>query len=83
MMEQVQAEAEGLIHELGTAAFTAARTREHESSSEIMAQHWSRIASAIARMTDKQEQVSVNRPAQSHVGDSLPSASELAPPAAS
>jgi hypothetical protein len=77
MMEQVEAEAEGLIHELGSAAFVAARARENESSSVQTAQHWRRIASAIARM--KEEQMQASSPARSVNEDNLPSAIESRP----
>ena len=47
-IERIDAEADALIHNLGAAAYSAARRREHESSSDVMAKHWRRVALAIA-----------------------------------
>jgi hypothetical protein len=41
-------EAEALIGSLGIGAYSAARQREREASSEATAKDWSRIASAVA-----------------------------------
>src|SRR5215469_15299547 len=52
-IEQIEAEADALIHNLGTGAYSAARRREHEAASEAMARHWRRVALAIARKTGR------------------------------
>ena len=48
-IESVDAEAEALIRDLGAAAYSEARRREHEASSEAIAKDWRRVAVAIAR----------------------------------
>jgi hypothetical protein len=50
-IERVEAEADALIHNLGAGAYSAARRREHEATSEAMARHWRRVALAVARKT--------------------------------
>ncbi len=52
-IERIDAEADLLIHNLGAAAYSAARRREHEASSDVMAKHWRRVALAIANKTGK------------------------------
>ena len=49
-IESVAAEAEALVRELGEAAYSEARRREYEASSDAMADDWSRVASAVARL---------------------------------
>jgi hypothetical protein len=52
-IERIEAEADALIHDLGVGAYSAARRREHEASSEAMARHWRRVALAVARKTGR------------------------------
>ena len=51
--ESIEVEADGFIHNLGAAAYSAARRREHGASSDAMAKHWRRVALAIAKKTGK------------------------------
>ena len=48
-IESVAAEAEALMRDLGAAAYSEARRREHEASSEAVARDWRRVAVAVAR----------------------------------
>ena len=50
-MERVDAEAEALIRDLGDQAYQEARRREHEASSDAIAEDWALVAKAIARKT--------------------------------
>jgi hypothetical protein len=50
-MERIDAEAEALIRELGDCAYQEARRREHEASSDAIAEDWALIAKAVARKT--------------------------------
>ena len=50
-MERIEAEAESLIRELGDGAYQDARRREHEASSDAIAQDWALVARAVARQT--------------------------------
>ena len=50
-MERIEAEAELLIRELGDGAYHEARRREHEASSDVIAQDWAMVARAVARQT--------------------------------
>src|ERR1700749_2463385 len=50
-MERIDAEAEALIRELGDRAYQEARRREHEASSDAIADDWALVAKAIARKT--------------------------------
>ena len=50
---RVEAEAEAMIHDLGHRAFSEARRREREASSDEIAEDWARVALAVARMTGK------------------------------
>ncbi len=52
-IERIQAEAEALIRDLGDWAYSEARRREHEASSDAIAKDWSRVALTIARKTGK------------------------------
>jgi hypothetical protein len=52
-IERIDAEADAFIHNLGAAAYSAARRREHEASSDTMVKHWGRVALAIAKKTGK------------------------------
>jgi len=52
-IERIDAEADAFIHNLGAAAYSAARRRGHEASSDAMAKHWHRVALAIAKKTGK------------------------------
>jgi hypothetical protein len=49
--ERVEAEADGLIRDLGDRAYQEARRREHEASSDAIAEDWALVAKAIARKT--------------------------------
>ena len=49
--ERIDAEAEALIRELGDCAYQEARRREHEASSDAIAEDWALVAKAIARKT--------------------------------
>jgi len=50
-MERIDAEAETLIRDLGDCAYQEARRREHEASSDVIAEDWAEVARAIARKT--------------------------------
>ena len=49
--ERIEAEADGLIRDLGDQAYQEARRREHEASSDATAEDWALVAKAIARKT--------------------------------
>jgi hypothetical protein len=49
--ERIEAEADGLISDLGDRAYQEARRREHEASSDAIAEDWALVAKAIARKT--------------------------------
>jgi hypothetical protein len=49
--ERIEAEAEALIRELGEKAYHEARRREHEASSDAIADDWALVARAVARQT--------------------------------
>ena len=49
--ERIEAEADGLIRDLGDRAYQEARRREHEASSDAIAEDWALVAKAIARKT--------------------------------
>ena len=49
--ERIEAEADGLISDLGDRAYQEARRREHEASSDAIAEDWALVARAIARKT--------------------------------
>jgi hypothetical protein len=46
--ERIEAEAEALIRSLGADAYSAARLREEEASSEATARYWNHVALAVA-----------------------------------
>ena len=50
-LERIEAEAETLIRELGDGAYHEARRREHEASSDAIAEDWALVARAVARQT--------------------------------
>ena len=50
-LERVEAEADALILDLCATAYSQARRREHEASSDAMAREWNRVARAVARKT--------------------------------
>ena len=50
-MERIDAEADALIRDLGDQAYQEARRREHEASSESIAEDWALVARAVARKT--------------------------------
>src|ERR1700744_115948 len=50
-MERIDAEADALIRELDDCAYQEARRREHEASSDAIAEDWALVAKAIARKT--------------------------------
>ena len=49
--ERIDAEAAALIRDLGDQAYQEARRREHEASSDAIAEDWALVARAIARKT--------------------------------
>src|ERR1700729_3455735 len=49
--ERIEAEADGLIRDLGDCAYQEARRREHEASSDAIAEDWALVAKSIARKT--------------------------------
>src|SRR6202046_2007224 len=49
--ERIEAEADALIGDLGDRAYQEARRREHEASSDAIAEDWALVAKAIARKT--------------------------------
>ena len=49
--ERIEAEAEALIRDLGDQAYQEARRREHEASSDAIAEDWALVARAVARKT--------------------------------
>ena len=51
--ERIEAEADALISNLGDGAYSEARRRARESSSDEMEREWSRVGLAIARKTGK------------------------------
>jgi hypothetical protein len=50
-LERIETEAEGLIRDLGDGAYHEARRREHEASSDAIADDWALVARAVARKT--------------------------------
>jgi hypothetical protein len=44
-------QADALIRDIGAAAYSQAREREHEAGSAAMAREWNRVALAVARTT--------------------------------
>ena len=50
-MERIEAEADALIRDLGDCAYQEARRREHEASSDAIAEDWALVAKAVARKT--------------------------------
>jgi hypothetical protein len=50
-MERIDTEADALIRDLGDRAYQEARRREHEASSDAIAEDWALVAKAIARKT--------------------------------
>jgi hypothetical protein len=50
-MERIESEADALIRDLGDQAYQEARRREHEASSDAIAEDWALVARAIARKT--------------------------------
>ena len=51
--EQIDAEAEALISDFGIAAYSEARRREQEASSDPIAQVWALVAAAVAQKTGR------------------------------
>jgi hypothetical protein len=49
--ERIEAEADALIRDLEDCAYQEARRREHEASSDAIAEDWALVAKAIARKT--------------------------------
>src|SRR5580698_6713516 len=49
--ERIEAEADALIRDLGDCAYQEARRREHEASSDAIAEDWALVAKAVARKT--------------------------------
>jgi hypothetical protein len=52
-MVRTDAEAEALIRDLGDRAYSEARRREREASSDEIAEDWGRVALAVARKSGK------------------------------
>ncbi len=52
-IQRIEAEAEALVRNLGDWAYSEARRREHEASSDAIAKDWSRVALVVARKTGK------------------------------
>jgi hypothetical protein len=50
-MERIEVEAEALIRDFGQGAYHEARRREHEASSDAIAEDWALVARAVARQT--------------------------------
>jgi hypothetical protein len=50
-LERIETEAEALIRDLGDGAYHEARRREHEASSDAIAEDWALVARAVARQT--------------------------------
>ena len=51
--ERIEAEADALISNLGDGAYSEARRRAREASSDEMEREWSRVALAVARKTGR------------------------------
>jgi hypothetical protein len=51
-IEHIDAEAEALIGYYGAEAYSAARRRELEASSDAIAEDWDRVALMVARKTE-------------------------------
>jgi hypothetical protein len=51
--ERIDAEAEALIGDFGIAAYSEARRREQEASSDPIAQDWGLVAAAVAQKTGR------------------------------
>src|ERR1700760_394631 len=49
--ERIDAEADALIRDLGDRAYQEAGRREHEASSDAIAEDWALVAKAVARKT--------------------------------
>jgi len=56
-IERIEAEAKTLICDLGVAAYSEARRREHEASSDAIAEDWALVALAVARLISKREDI--------------------------
>ncbi len=56
-IESIQAEAEALIRNLGEAAYSEARRREHEASSDEIASDWRFVVLAVARLIGSRKDV--------------------------
>jgi hypothetical protein len=56
-MERIAADAEKLICDMGFAAYSEARRREHEASSDTIAEDWALVALAVARLICKREHI--------------------------
>ena len=59
-IEQIDAEAEALIAYFGSAAYSEARQRQLQASSDAIAEDWSRVARAVARKTKAQSSLTAN-----------------------
>ena len=51
--KRIEAEADVLVRDFGTQAYSVARRREQEASSHRMTQEWNRIALAVAQKTHR------------------------------
>jgi hypothetical protein len=54
-IQRIEAEAEMLLRDLGDAAYSEARRREQEASSDTIAEDWRLVASAVARLSARRE----------------------------
>jgi hypothetical protein len=55
-IRRIEAEAETLLRDLGDAAYAEACRREHEASSDTIAEDWRLVASAVARLSGRREE---------------------------
>ena len=60
-MERIDAEAEALIRDLGDQAYQEARRREHEASSDTIAEDWALVARRL-RARRAAASASISRP---------------------
>ena len=56
-IESIEAEAEALVRDFGEAAYSAARRREREASSDEIARNWGFVALAVARPIGERKDV--------------------------
>jgi len=66
-IEHIDAEAEALINHFGVEAYSEARRREREASSDAIAEDWDRVALMVARKTEGRAQSTPEREPASKV----------------